>query len=188
MKTKEKKQYKKITIILSSLLLSLVFSCKKDTPIEKKNTINLNETTAFVKFIFPDTVYINKLYKGKIKYKGILDTITTSFDDKIKSRYISFYMTKTKNIDYETKQLYKVKLDTFGAIDNRTIPFYNIKFTELGIHYIDGIINDHLTIDTLTTPKKPTDKVRYIENVVRATHKVVVIENPDSPTNKSKQK
>lgn len=186
MQTKKRKQYKKTIIILSSSLLMLVFSCKRDTSIEKKNTENLTESTAFVKFVFPDTVYINKLYKGKIKYKGILDTITTSFDDKIKSRYIVFYMTKTKNINYKTKQLYKTKLDTFGAIDNRTIPIYGIKFTELGVHYIDGIINDHITIDTLINSKNPTDKVRYIENVFRATHKVVVIENSNPPINKSK--
>jgi len=74
-----------------------------------------------------------------------------------------------------------MRLDTFGAIDNRTIPFYNIKFTELGTFYIDGIINDHVFIDTLKQPKKPTDKVRYIEKVVQATHKVVVIENPYDP-------
>lgn len=171
-----KNQNNIILIVLSSLLL-LVLSCRRDKPIEKISTKNLTETAAFVKFVFPDTVYINKLYNGKIEYKGVLDTITTSFDEKTKSRYISFYMTKTKNIDYEMKQLYKVKLDTFGAIDNRTIPFYDLKFTELGVNYIDGIINDHLTIDTLTKPK-PTDKVRYIENVLRATHKVVVIESP----------
>lgn len=171
------KQKKKIIIIFSILLLSFVFSCKKDKINENKKTKNLTETNAFVKFNFPDTVYVNKLYNGKIEYKGVLDTITTSFDDKIKSRYISFYMTKTKNIDYEMKQLYKIKLDTFGAIDNRTIPFYDVKFSELGIHYIDGLINDHVTIDTLIR-SKPTDKVRYIENVLRVTHKVFVIESP----------
>jgi hypothetical protein len=171
-----KNQYKTILEVLSSSLL-LVFSCKGDMPIEKISKKNLIETTAFVKFVFPDTVYLNKLYNGKIEYKGVLDSITTSFDERTKSRYISFYMIKTKNIDYEMKQLYKVKLDTFGAIDNRTIPFYDLKFTELGVNYIDGIINDHITIDTLTKPK-PTDKVRYIENVLRATHKVFVIESP----------
>ena len=174
---KPKKNQNKIILIFSISLLSLVFSCKRDKLIEKRETNNLTETTAFVKFVFPDTVYINKLYNGKIEYKGVLDTITTSFDEKMKCRYISFYMTKIKNIDYEMKQLYKIKLDTFGAIDNRTIPFYDLKFTELGINYIDGIINDHITIDTLTKPK-PTDKVRYVENVLRITHKVVVIECP----------
>ena len=185
-------QYKKGIKItgISFLILLILFSCKDNQSTKnessKKNVAKI--TTAFVKFIFPDTVYIDKLYNGEIKYKGVLDTITTSFYDDKKSRYISFYMTKTRNIDYDIKQLYKIKLDTFGAVDNRTIPFYDVKFTELGVHYIDGIINDHVTIDTLTRPKKSTDKVRYIENVLRATHKVVVIEKPNPPTNKSKQK
>jgi len=95
-----------------------------------------------------------------------------------KDRYITYSLIKTKSVNYETKELYKMKLDTFGAVDNMTIPFYKIKFEELGTFYIDGIINDHVTIDTLTRPRKPSDKVRYIENVVRATHKVVVIAKP----------
>lgn len=182
MKMKEKKQFKKTTIIIISiLLLSFTFSCKKDAFVESENKKKSTQTTAFVKFVFPDTVYINGLYKGEIKYKGVLDTITLNVLEEVngKDRYITYSLTKTKNINYETKQLYKIKLDTFGAIDNRTIPIYGIKFTELGVHYIDGIINDHITIDTLTNSKSNTDKVRYIENVVRATHKVVVIENPN---------
>ena len=92
------------------------------------------------------------------------------------NRYIIYSLTKTKNIDYNTKQLYKIKLDTFGAVDNRTIPFYDIKFSEVGTFYIDGILNDYVTIEKPNA--KPTDKSRYIENVLRATHKVVVIEKP----------
>ncbi len=168
-----------INVILSSLV---IISCKdslqseKDTIKEKEN-VQKKIKNKFVEFEFdfPDTIHINKLYNGKIKYKGVLDTITTSFENEKKSRYISFYMSKTKDINYEIEELKTMKLDTFGAIDNRTIPFYDLKFTELGVHYIDGIINDHISIDTLIKSKKSIDKVRYIENVVRVTHKVVVI-------------
>ena len=52
---------------------------------------------------------------------------------------------------------------------------YDIKFTELGTNYIYGIINDHVTIDALKKPKKATDKVRYIENETRLSHKVIVV-------------
>lgn len=120
---------KKQTALIASLviLLLIVFSCKnKLDNIEIQKTNHKHDTVrSLVEFAFefPDTVYINKLYYGKIKYKCILDTITTSFDDPRKLRYITFYMTKTRSIDYEDKQLYKVKLDTFGALDHNNIPF-----------------------------------------------------------------
>ena len=168
-----------ITVVVISIFLSTLtmFSCKENSNTENKE--NLSKKNTFVndvvqfEFDFPDTVYVDKLYKGKIKYKGALDSITTSFEDEKKSRYISFYMTKTQNINYNTKELYKVKLDSFGAVDNHTIPFYDIKFSKLGTYYIDGIINDHVTLDMPNN-----EKSRYIENVHRATHKVYVVEKP----------
>jgi hypothetical protein len=187
MQKKRKKQMNKQTVIIVvaiNIFLSslIIISCKDNLNSEKeivKEVENVqkkfkNKLVEF-EFDFPDTIQVDKLYNGKIKYKSVLDTITTSFDDEKKSRYISFYMSKTKYINYEIEELKTMRLDTFGAIDNRTIPFYDLKFTELGVHYIDGIINDHISIDTLIKSKKSIDKVRYIENVVRATHKVVVI-------------
>lgn len=170
-------------IIISLLISTAIFSCKNEPHTEEKiikKTAKNNFLPVTVDFEFPDTVYINKLYDGKIKYWSVLDTITTSFDDPQKIRYISFYMTKTQSINYEDEDLYKVKLDTFGALDHNTIPFYDIKFSELGVHYIDGLINDHVIIDTLPKIRNPDDKVRYIEKVVRATHKVVVIDKPNN--------
>ena len=79
------------------------------------------------------------------------------------------------HINYSFEDLKKIKLDTFGAVDNRTILLDNIIFKESGIYYLDGVLNDHVTIDTLKRPKRPTDKVRYLEKEVRATHKVIVI-------------
>lgn len=134
-----------------------------------------------VKFNFPDTVYRNKSYNGLINYESVLDT-TTNVMEKANGidRYIVYGLRKTKTIDYEFKKLKKVRLDTFGAVNNRAIPFFDIIFTEAGTFYLDGVINEHVTVDTLQRPKKPTDKVRYIENEVRATHKVIVIDEPKS--------
>ena len=84
-------------------------------------------------------------------------------------------MRKSKYVNYDFNILKLNIKDTFGAINNRIIPFYNIKFNELGIHYIDGIINDIVYIDTVKSKRKDSDLVRLIENEVRVTHKVVVI-------------
>lgn len=173
-----------LVVISFISLTSLLISCKDDVAVEKiknndyaKNRIFKNSSVEF-EFEFPDTVYINEEYKGKILYKSVLDTITTSFEDKTKSRYIAFYMRKTKNINYSDEELKQAKLDTFGAINNRNIPFYKISFNQLGVHYIDGIINDHIFIDTISPNKNGNNKIRYIENIVRATHKVIVVRKP----------
>ncbi|WP_147406591.1 hypothetical protein [Flavobacterium endophyticum] len=178
-----KKQNVIIVTVVSLFFSLFIVSCKENLNKEKET---INKKTDSLKtfkndivefdFDFPDTIYINKIYNGKINYRSVLDTITTTFDNEQKSRYILFYMKRTKSINYKIEELKKMKLDTFGATDNRTIPIYGIKFTELGVHYLDGIINDHIAIDTLISSKKPNDKVRYIENEVRATHKVIVVE------------
>ena len=51
-----------------------------------------------------------------------------------------------------------------------------MKFKKLGLNYVDGILHDHVFIDTIKGKTKPNDKVRYLEMEVRANHKVVVID------------
>jgi hypothetical protein len=173
---KENKIRLDFTIVFILIAFCLV-SCKNDTQNESVDTDNKyskKETITF-EFNFPDTVYINQSYNGEIKYKSKLDTIITTFGDSKKNRYTRFIMRKSKYVNYDFKVLKLNIKDTFGALNNRTIPFYNIKFNELGIHYIDGIINDIVSIDTVTSKRRGTDLVRLIENEVRVTHKVVVI-------------
>ena len=146
----------------------------QEKKIEKFKKYSIEETIVF-EINFPDTVYINRSYNGEIKYKSKLDTIITTFGDSKKNRYTRFIMRKSKYVNYDFNILKLNIKDTFGAINNRIIPFYNIKFNELGIHYIDGIINDIVYIDTVKSKRKDSDLVRLIENEVRVTHKVVVI-------------
>lgn len=170
---------KKITVIISLVLLMI--SCKKEDNHEinsNKNKISHKGSIEF-RFDFPDTVLVNNPYKGEIKFKGIFDTLTTNVMEPVDgiNRYIFYSLTKTKNIDYSFEQLKKTKLDTFGAIDNRTIPLDNIFFEETGVYYIDGILNDQATIDMFKKSMNPTDMIRYLEKEVRVTHKVIVIKD-----------
>jgi hypothetical protein len=177
MKTKQIK-----TNILNVLLLLLLISCKnKDVELNDKMIDFMNkpysDSIVSFNFEFPDTVYVNEPYNGKIKYQGIYDSIITTFGDKQKSRYIRFLMAKTKTLDYNDEYLRKIAIDTFGAINNRTIPLFNIIFTELGTNYIDGIINDNVGIDTMIVKgNKNVPMVHSLSREFRATHKVIVIE------------
>ncbi len=162
-----------VTVIISLLIIS----CREKTEVKKVADLKKNiETKIEVEFKFPDTIYRNKSYKGEIKYSGVLDTVTTNVMEEKDgiNRYIIYSFIKTNNLNYSLNQLRKMKLDTVGAIDNHTIPFYDIKFTEVGTYYLYGIINDHVTIDT-NKISKPTNRVRIIENEARASHKIVVI-------------
>ncbi|WP_281335982.1 hypothetical protein [Flavobacterium eburneipallidum] len=165
-------------IIVVFALQIILFSCKKKEEIvaNKQETKKYIQKRIEYKIEFPDTVYLNKLYNGVVKYKSVLDTITTSFDDKKKNRYSVFYLTIVDKPDRDYKHLKKIA-KKFGADNNREISIYDIKFTKTGIYYIDGIINDFVVIDENKKNKNGEELVRLIENEERVIHKVVVIEH-----------
>jgi hypothetical protein len=178
----------RVLIIIVLIALQIFFSCKKDDNgngknknlmQERGNTKKFSNDVVEFEFDFPDTVFINKPYNGKIKYKGVLDTITKQFNlegESANSRYIIYSFIKTKSIDYDEEYLSKIAVDTIGAIDNNTILLSNIKFTKLGTYYLDGIINDNAIINLMKRDNDGDDVSRSITNEVRATLKVFVID------------
>lgn len=172
---------KKIIVIVVLVILQFTtFSCQKKEG--EKSVSNLERKKNTKKQIeytieFPDTVYLNKTYNGIIKYKSVLDTITTSFDDKKKNRYVIFYLTIVDKPDSDYKHLKKVA-KKYGADNNREISIYDIKFTKTGTFYIDGIINDYVVIDINKKDKEGFDLVREVENEERVTYKVCVLKEP----------
>ncbi|SHL02932.1 hypothetical protein [Flavobacterium chilense] len=159
-----------LVLIIGFALQSIMSSCKKNEEVLNKEIKKKIE----YKIEFPDTVYVNDLYSGVINYKSILDTITTSFDDKKKNRYVLFYLTIVDKPDPDYIHLKKVA-KKFGADNNKEISIYDVKFTKPGINYIDGIINDCVIIDTGKKDKNGSQLVRLIENEERITRKVIVI-------------
>ena len=169
--------YKKRIVLLTIVIIQLiVFSCKKERNDIYKPKENLKDIQCIVEF--PDTVYVNQKYSGVIKYKSILDTITTSFDDKKKNRYVIFYLTIVDKPDTDSEYL-KKNGKMIGAHDNRKIFFDDIVFTKPGTHYIEGLINDSVLIDANKKDKEGIELVRIIENDYRVTQKVVVINRLD---------
>ena len=89
----------KLILLLFSLV---IFSCKQENKLKQNNKsksqVNKEQLIEY-KFDFPDTVFINEKYNGIIDYKSILDTITTSFDDKkIVDMYFSYCLFQKKNL------------------------------------------------------------------------------------------
>lgn len=167
---------KRIVLLFIVVIQFITFSCKKEEKnIYKSKKISLKEIECVVEF--PDTVYVNQKYSGVIKYRSILDTITTSFDDKKKDRYVIFYLKIVDKPDFDSKYQ-KKNAKMIGADNNRKISINDIKFTKTGIHYIDGVLNDYVLIDLNKKNEEGIELLREIENEYRVIQKVVVIEKP----------
>ncbi|MGS4344238.1 hypothetical protein ACKUSY_01310 [Myroides odoratus] len=156
------------------ILFGGFISCKKDI---KK----LDEDDEPFKYTFkyPDTVYVGESHYSEVLYFSDLDTITTSFDDKIYKRYVYMCMKKTKSINYDFKTFKNSVLDTLGALNNREIPIGEIEFSEAGIHYLDGYVVDEVIFTVPMEGKYDNNGEplhRYIVKENRITKKVVVID------------
>jgi hypothetical protein len=165
------------------ILLLRLSSCStkenKDVTISNQSPSQTFEAITDIVIEFPDTVYVNEKNSGIIKYKSVLDTITTSFSDKLKNRYVMLYLTleiePNNNANY-IKENGKI----FGAKNNREILIYDLIFTKNGTHFIDGIISDYVVIDLNTKDRQGSELVREIENEKRITLKVFVADRPSA--------
>ena len=171
----------KFLLVVSLFTLQLLtYSCQENKK-DLNESYQVNELyfdkRIDYKIEFPDTVYTDKLYQGIIRYKSLLDTITTSFDDKEKLRYVIFYSTIAEKINPDHADVKKTGKE-YGASNNREIFFDDIIFTKPGDYYIDGIIHDFVFIDENKKNKEGEELVRIIENEERAFKKVFVIKNP----------
>ena len=166
-------------IVFSLGIIFLLTSCKKEEEVkELKKTEEIRMDKQRITLVFPDTVYINKSYNGRIDYENDLDTITTSFNDVKKYRFVDYYFLITKKTNYSVEYLKKIVKDTAYADNNRIIPLYNIKFNKLGLNYFDGIIMDEVNISHGTKGKNGEPMDRIITNEIRLTRGVYVIEKP----------
>lgn len=154
------------------IIFILIISCKNENKTKENNFA--------IKIDFPDTVFINNFYNGKIDYQNDLDTITTKLLDVKKTRFLEYNFLLANKINYDNNKLKKIVTDTFVAKNNRNIPIYDIRFNKLGINFIDGIIVDEVNIDSMMLRNgKVQPSTRIITNEFRVTKKVFVIERPE---------
>nr|WP_199002862.1 hypothetical protein [Flavobacterium sp. ASV13] len=166
-------------LIFSIITFSLLISCKEETKeIKKIEERKLAKNTYKIVLVFPDTVYVNETYNGKIDYENDLDTVTTRFDDIKKARFLEYAFLITKNKNLKDNDLKKVLKDTFVAESNRMIPLYNIKFDKLGLNYFDGFITDEVMIENGGKLKDGKLGTHVITDEIRLTRGVYVIERP----------
>jgi len=160
---------KKEIVLMGATLISLFFlhlSCKK---IDNSTSVIENE----YKFVFPDTVIVNKKYNGKIIYEGLMDSLTTKMGrDKSVNRFILYSYTKSKYPFRDITEISK-STDTIMALESSSIDLLNISFSKTGVNYISGIINDNVILNEVDK----NGMAKVIVNNLLANHKVIVIEN-----------
>ena len=150
---KVKKMINRCNIFLIVVLCFI--SCKDDSPVSKGmiKIVPKKESFSKTNFNFPDTVELNKVYKGKIFYASLFDTLNLK---KGKDRFVSFYV-NSDNKRLTFQQLMKVKHDTF-YIQKDTI-FFDISFKKRGSNYINGFVSDEVYIES-------KDSIRTVEKII----------------------
>jgi hypothetical protein len=159
---------RKIELLLI-LVLVITTSCQK----KENHKTHHRKESVYIEFKvdFPDTVKLNQSYDGVIYYKSGLDSVITTFCDKKRNRYSRFLVERTHQKLKDIEELRRKAVDTFGAINNRKIPFYDIKFNKLGANYLQGIIDDIVLIET-----KKTESYPLLRNENYVIKKVYVVE------------
>ena len=162
-------------LLIITILLCLV-GCRGRN--NSSNIGTIKETNFQYEIHFPDTVYVNKLYDGEITYQSPFDTIIEKFFDPKKKRYVVFRTLPNKSYSFHNDFL-RDSLNEYriGAIDNRSIPFYDLSFSTTGVFEINGLVNDQVLIEPKTKHNRDEFNFRLIEHDFPISLKVVVIDS-----------
>lgn len=166
----------KRVIILICLIFFIGFvSCKKEANKKIIPELEQKDLKRKIEFVFPDTIYLNKYNSGVINYIGKeLDTFNIDYHSELEKdgrvRLIYFQSTYGRNIDEKLNFNNKV-IDTFVASSNNKIPIEDIKFNELGLNFIDGLLTDEVYI------KLKDGNTRIITKEYRVTQRVFVVDS-----------
>lgn len=148
---KSKENLNRIIKCCLYLTVIMFFACKKDIKeIPKKEYLNFSK----LEVNFPDTIIVNKDYKGFVIYKSLFDTLNL---EKGENRFINLYLIGSKKRT-EFSDVTKIPHDTFGMYKD-TIRF-KINFQQIGNNYLNGHIEDEVYIDD-----NPKGKTRNIIKV-----------------------
>ncbi len=152
--------------VLKLIILILVYiqivSCKKEAD-EKVEYVKFGKTNV----VFPDTLILNKKYKGYVLYSSLFDTLNLKL---VKDRYINLYI-KGNDRKTEYSELKKIEHDTFVIYED-TIRFI-VNFDKLGKNYLNGFIEDEVYIEN-------KDSTVRIINKIIPFHKEVFVKNIDN--------
>ncbi len=128
------------------------------------------KTKEKAKRLYKDSVYLVVINYENYKMDSLNKNI---FEEGRHERYLYYYKSQETKVDLSDRKISyfenKIKLDTFYAVDNNTIPLFDIKFSSKGENYINGILDDFVYIKL-----DDTTKVRVISDKKIITQKVFI--------------
>ncbi len=154
---------KKIIVLL---LIIYISACKEDHKLSENITSKELSRKTFFEFYFPDTLHVNKIYKGGISYKSELDTLTTFIHKKGDTmRLLSFHLKHNKKLINDNFQhiLNNKKSRSFAAKFKDSIHF-EYMFKETGNYYLEGVLEDEVYYAT-SNAENPLKIVREYNHV-----------------------
>ncbi len=154
-------------ILLLVILTSCNIKSKKDIyNVVYKDTSQFRDKSLITFFKFQDTVILNQVVLGEIKYNYELDGLKLSDIDK---RYTFLYITTQKEaLDLEAikNTSHTIFIDTIG---NGTF-YFNAKFTNFGNNLLNGVIEDIIYLKGITKE----GKVKIIKKKINLSKDVFV--------------
>lgn len=155
---------RKYIIVVFVILSSVIVGCKKKV----ENDIIEKENTLFYTFDFPEIVYTNKTYLGKISFTNtIWDEIAEPRVDTANFRFLIFKPFEPFTYGEEFEPIYKDSI----LLEGKEIDF-ELKFDKPGTYSVGGLARDAMRINYYTDGIR--DSARFIEHEVIMFKKVVV--------------
>lgn len=146
--------------------VSIIFSCSKKEANANETIKEKSTLTSF--FDFPNEVYTQKIYKGKITfYNSTFDSIVEPRKDTVKFRYIIYKPFETAKRDEYFAPIFKDSV----LLENNVIDI-ELKFDKPGVYNIGGIARDELMIGYYSGNHR--DSVRFIEHELLMIKKIIV--------------
>ena len=160
------------TFKLIILLTVLNLSCKKNQNNLSIKKANIDEQIDIVRIEnIPDTVFVNKVYFGKIEYKSQLDTIEISKGD---IRHVVMFTTTQNGYFKDIESIEKVKHDIF-AINKSSFIEFAFSFENVGPNNFNAIIEDMVMLDNYYG----VEKSRIITRLTEIQKEIFVIDSTD---------
>ena len=157
--------------VLSFTVVFILFACNSKND---KEPIAKSEEGKNYRFDFPDTLIVNKKYKGVLHYESKLDSISTKIGDSKNYRYSRLLISKTAKLSFDNDEILKKVKDTFWAKNNREIILTDISFNKTGVFYIEGFIYNIAGVKLDTKDENGEYMYDMIEEYEPVVHKVVV--------------
>jgi hypothetical protein len=155
------------------LFITVTYSCvdkkknedKKEIQISLDKESNEENLCSTVSIFLPDSLNIDSLLIGHIKYETAQSPVS---NEKVSKKYTFLYATISDKKINSLSQLMEVSHDTFVPIDGNIIPIYDLRSKERGQMWVQGYLIDQFFY------KKSEDSVRIISQDRKIDYPIIV--------------